>query len=65
MGEPDKLAAGSRPATRARLISALLGAWIVVLALGDARAEQPFSLSLLPPLIDDLIETALKKTATV
>jgi hypothetical protein len=59
MSEPDKLAAGSRPATRARLISAVLGAWIVVLALSDARAERPFSVFLLPPLIDDLIDTAL------
>jgi hypothetical protein len=39
-----------------RPISTLVVAWIVALALSDAHAEQPFSLFLLPPMIDDLIE---------
>jgi hypothetical protein len=39
-----------------RPISTLVVAWIAALALSDARAEQPFSLFLLPPLLDDLVE---------
>jgi hypothetical protein len=39
-----------------RPISTLVVAWIVALAPSDARAEQPFSLFLLQPMIDDLIE---------
>jgi hypothetical protein len=37
-------------------ISTLVVAWIAALALSDARAEQPVSLFLLPPLLDDLVE---------
>jgi hypothetical protein len=39
-----------------RPISTLVAAWIIALTLSDARAERPFSLFLLPPLVDDLIE---------
>ena len=46
----------SRPVKRVRPISTLVVAWIAALALSDARAEQPLSLFLLPPLLDDLTE---------
>jgi len=42
-----------------RPISTLVVAWVVALALSDARAERPLSLFLLPPLVDDLIEMVM------
>ena len=42
-----------------RSISTLLVAWIVASAVSDAHAERPFSLFLLPPLLDDLIEMVM------
>jgi hypothetical protein len=53
MGEPGS------PAKRVRAIFTLIVAWIIALAPSDTHAEQPFSLFLLPPLVDDLIEMAL------
>jgi hypothetical protein len=46
----------SGPTKRVRPIFTLVVAWIVAFALSDARAEQPLSLFLLPPLLDDLSE---------
>jgi len=49
----------SSPAKRVRPIFTLVVAWIVATTLSDARAEQPLSLFLLPPMVDDLIEMVL------